>query len=370
MAFRIVCRPSVLASPSRAASAALFGTSRNSAMRSMIRGYSSGPAKKSGSSPMLWALAFAGAGVAGYYMMTPPGKVAPLSSPKSNPGVNVETKQKNNLDYQAIYNDIADILEDNDYDDGSFGPVLLRLAWHASGTYNKADGSGGSNGATMRFRPESEHGGNAGLGVARKKLEAIKKKYPDISYSDLWSLAGVVAVQEMGGPTIPWRPGRTDKLSANDCTPDGRLPDGAKDASHIRDIFYRMGFNDQEIVALSGAHALGRCHHDRSGFEGPWTTSPTMLTNEYYRLLLEEQWVPKKWNGPFQYVDKSTGELMMLPTDMELVKDSRFKKYTVIYAKDNDKFFEDFAKAFVKLEELGCRFPEDTKTYRFKSTLE
>lgn len=46
-----------------------------------------------------------------------------------------------------------------------------------------------------------------------------------------------------------------------------------------------MGFNDQEIVALSGAHALGRCHTDRSGFEGPWQFSPTTFSNEYFRLL-------------------------------------------------------------------------------------
>ena len=55
-----------------------------------------------------------------------------------------------------------------------------------------------------------------------------------------------------------------------------------------------MGFNDQEIVALSGAHALGRCHKDRSGFEGPWTFSPTVLTNDYYRLLVDEKWQWKK----------------------------------------------------------------------------
>jgi cytochrome c peroxidase len=66
---------------------------------------------------------------------------------------------------------------------------------------------------------------------------------------------------------IPWRPGRSDKDLAA-CTPDGRLPDGSKGNKHLRDIFYRMGFNDQEIVALSGAHALGRCHTDRSGFKG------------------------------------------------------------------------------------------------------
>jgi cytochrome c peroxidase len=61
-----------------------------------------------------------------------------------------------------------------------------------------------------------------------------------------------------------------------------------------------MGFNDQEIVALSGAHALGRCHVDRSGFEGPWTFSPTVVTNDYYKLLLDEKWNWRKWNGPKQ----------------------------------------------------------------------
>lgn len=84
------------------------------------------------------------------------------------------------------------------------------------------------------------------------------------------------------------------------CTPDGRLPDATKEQKHLRAIFNRMGFNDQEIVALSGAHALGRCHTDRSGFLGPWTFSPTVLTNEYYKLLLNEKWSWKKWNGPKQ----------------------------------------------------------------------
>ena len=51
-------------------------------------------------------------------------------------------------------------------------------------------------------------------------------------------------------------------------TPSNRLPDASQGANHLRDIFYRMGFNDQEIVALAGAHALGRCHTDRSGFSG------------------------------------------------------------------------------------------------------
>lgn len=79
----------------------------------------------------------------------------------------------------------------------------------------------------MRFAPEADHGANAGLKVVRDLLDPIKKKYPAMSYSDLWTLAGVVAVQEMGGPVIPWRPGRLD-ATIEKCTPDGRLPDGDK----------------------------------------------------------------------------------------------------------------------------------------------
>lgn len=116
----------------------------------------------------------------------------------------------------------------------------------------------------MRFQPEGDHGANAGLLAARDFLEPIQKQFPWISYGDLWTLAGVCAIQEMAGPIIPWRPGRQDQLEAF-CTPDGRLPDASKKQDHLRAIFYRQGFNDQEIVALSGAHALGRCHTDRSG---------------------------------------------------------------------------------------------------------
>ncbi len=78
-------------------------------------------------------------------------------------------------DYQAVYNEVAGRLEeDPDYDDGSYGPVLLRLAWHASGTYDKLTGTGGSNGATMRFAPEAGHGANAGLKAARDFLVPVK----------------------------------------------------------------------------------------------------------------------------------------------------------------------------------------------------
>lgn len=274
--------------------------------------------------------------------------------------------------YAKVYAAIADKLESNpDYDDGSYGPVLVRLAWHAAGTYDKVTGTGGSNGATMRFSPEASHGANAGLQVARDLLEGVKKEFPEISYADLWSLAGVVAIQEMGGPVIPWRPGRVDAVSEKACTPDGRLPDALKGADHIRAIFGRMGFNDQEIVALSGAHALGRCHTTRSGFTGPWTRAPTTFSNEYFRLLLEEKWVEKTregagpWKGPKQNTDAKTGELMMLVTDLLLVSDPGFAVYTKKYAADKDAFFKDFAAAFAKLEELGVPFAAESKTLKF-----
>nr|KAJ3418130.1 cytochrome c peroxidase [Polyrhizophydium stewartii] len=259
-------------------------------------------------------------------------------------------------DYDAVRADVAAILKKPDWDDGSLGPVLVRLAWHASGTYDAKSRTGGSNGATMRFKPESTDGANAGLEHARAFLEPIKTKHPWISYADLWTLAGVASIEAMGGPKIPWKPGRTDKspqtVKAADIPPNGRLPDASQGAKHVRDIFYRMGFSDQEIVALSGAHALGRCHTERSGYTGPWTYTPNRFSNQYFVLLTTVQWQKKKWDGPEQYVDPDD-ELMMLPTDMALIWDPAFEKYVRIYAKDKDAFFRDFAAAFGKLLDLG-----------------
>jgi len=207
----------------------------------------------------------------------------------------------------------------------------------------------------MRFAPESNHGANAGLAVARARLEKIKQKHPELSYADLWTLAGVVAVEAMGGPKVSWRPGRVDKPDGKSGPPDGRLPDAAKGPSHVREVFSRMGFSDQEMVALIGAHAVGRCHTDRSGYSGPWTNSPTTFSNDFYIQLLERKWTPKKWNGPKQYEDES-GALMMLPGDLALVEDPAFKKWVEVYAKDEDKWHQDFANAFSKLLELGVKF--------------
>ncbi|KAK0748229.1 heme peroxidase [Apiosordaria backusii] len=341
-ALRTSARPAINAAP-------------RTAFRQSARFYSAKPTGGSSSNGLLYGLAGAGLlGGGAYYLYSNDSNVAPkLFVPKFE-------------DYQKVYNEIANRLEEkDDYDDGSYGPVLVRLAWHASGTYDKETGTGGSNGATMRFSPESDHGANAGLKAARDFLEPVKAKFPWITYSDLWILAGVCAIQEMMGPTIPYRAGRQDRDVAA-CTPDGRLPDAAQAQDHLRNIFYRMGFNDQEIVALSGAHALGRCHTDRSGYSGPWTFSPTVLTNDYYKLLIEEKWQWKKWNGPKQYEDKKTQTLMMLPADMAIIQDKKFKEWVKVYAADNDKFFQDFSAVVKKLFELGVPFKEGTETWTFK----
>jgi len=114
----------------------------------------------------------------------------------------------------------------------------------------------------MRFEPESLHGANAGLHIARELMEKIKIEFNWITHGDLWTLGGVCAVQvcsiairfminiiynlwvplqEMAGPPIPWRPGRIDGFAAQ-ATPDGRLPDASQGSDHLRTIFYRMGY--------------------------------------------------------------------------------------------------------------------------------
>lgn|ERR1719203_195983 len=289
-----------------------------------------------------------------------------------------KAEPKAKADLAAVKKSIADLIEDDAErrgDGTSLTGTFVRLAWHCSGTFSKVDGSGGSDGARMRFNPEASWGANAGLAIPRKALEDVKAKHPGISYADLYTLAGVVAVEEAGGPKIPYRLGRTDATSGETSPKVCGLPDADKGSSkntiqHVRDVFYRMGFNDKEIVALLGAHALGRCHVDRSGYWGPWTFSENSFSNEYFRLLVEERWSPKTthngkpWEGPDQFED-STGKLMMLPSDMVLIQDPAFLKVVELYAKDEDAFFKDYASAFSKLLELGVDVPSTKPWYKF-----
>lgn len=325
---------------------------RNAALRRYATESAPPPPPKSSNVVLFGALGAAALATGAFFVFSSSDEATKDSSKSGIHAANyVPTKE----DYQKVYNRVAEIFDkaaDKNYDDGSYGPIILRLAWHSSGTYDKDTKTGGSNYATMRFDPESKHGANNGLIVARDLLEPIKQEFPWISYGDLWTLGGVAAIQELGGPKIPWRPGRVDGVAAQ-CTPDGRLPDASQGSDHVRNIFYRMGFNDQEIVALLGGHALGRCHADRSGYDGPWTFSPTSVTNSFYKLLLEEKWVWKKWGGPKQLEDKKTQSLMMLPADYVLVTDKNFKKWVKAYADDEDLWFKDFSASVARLFELG-----------------
>ncbi|KAL5567245.1 hypothetical protein UlMin_030409 [Ulmus minor] len=113
-------------------------------------------------------------------------------------------------------------------------------------------------------------------------------------------------------------------------SPSSRAPD-------LRDIFYRMGLSDKDIVALSGAHTLGRAHPERSGFDGPWTVEPLKFDNSYFVELLKGVSEP----------------LLKLPTDNALLDDPKFHPYVELYAKEEDAFFKDYAESHRKLSELG-----------------
>lgn len=70
------------------------------------------------------------------------------------------------------------------------------------------------------------------------------------SDADLWTLAGVVAIKELGGPTVPWKSGRVDATDESLVPPNGRLPNAEEGEQHVRDVFYRMGFNDRLVFTI------------------------------------------------------------------------------------------------------------------------
>ncbi|RZC18237.1 probable L-ascorbate peroxidase 6, chloroplastic/mitochondrial isoform X2 [Glycine soja] len=240
-------------------------------------------------------------------------------------------------------------------------PILIRLGWHDAGTYNKNieewPQRGGANGS-LRFEIELKHGANAGLVNALKLLQPIKDKYSGVTYADLFQLAGATAVEEAGGPKIPMKYGRVDVSGPEQCPEEGRLPDAGppSPADHLRQVFYHMGLNDKEIVALSGAHTLGRSRPDRSGWgkpetkytkDGPgapggqsWTVQWLKFDNSYFKDIKE----------------KKDEDLLVLPTDAALFEDPSFKVYAEKYAEDQEAFFKDYAEAHAKLSNLGAKF--------------
>lgn len=254
------------------------------------------------------------------------------------------------VDYKAVKADIVALIGKSD---NKLGPVLIRLAWHEAGTWDKDKKDGFPNDASMQFAPECKHAANAGLDGARKALEPIFKKHPGLTRADLWTLAACIAVEEMGGPTIKWRSGRTDASGPEQCPPDGRLPDAHQGQQHIRDVFVkRMGFTEEETVALIGAHTVGECHRDRSGYVGPWTFDPLGFDNAFFTILLENDWIVDTRYEKLQFTDSATRKLMMLPADVALILDPKMKRICQQFT-NQDIWHAAFARAFQKLLELG-----------------
>ncbi|GJN02900.1 hypothetical protein PR202_ga20291 [Eleusine coracana subsp. coracana] len=247
-------------------------------------------------------------------------------------------------------------------------PILVRLGWHDAGTYDKNikewPQRGGANGS-LRFDAELKHGANAGLINALKLIQPIKDKYPSITFADLFQLASATAIEEAGGPKIPMKYGRVDVTGPEQCPPEGKLPDAgpSSPADHLREVFYRMGLDDKEIVALSGAHTLGRSRPERSG----WGKPETKYTKNGPGAPGGQSWTPE-WlkfdNSYFKEIkEKRDQDLLVLPTDAALFEDPAFKVtsdtqnvYAEKYAKDQDAFFKDYAEAHAKLSNLGAEF--------------
>lgn len=267
--------------------------------------------------------------------------------------------------YAPLADDLARLLRSDPT--GGLAPLFIRLAFHQAGTWDAASRVGGATNASMRFPPERDYESNRGLARARTLLEPLARAH-GASRADVWSLAAVISVQETGGPTIPWRPGRRDQAEGPSVVPDGRLPDAATtDAGAIRAVFARMGIvRDAQIVALIGAHALGRAHRASSGYDGAWTRTPTRMSHGFFRELLGATWVPvREAGGKLRYTDAATRTLLMLPSDLVLITDAAFRVHVRRFAASRAAFYAEFAPAFAALLELGVDFPPGARRVVF-----
>ena len=207
-----------------------------------------------------------------------------------------------NLDVEALKQDVLELMtESQDWwpaDYGHYGPLFIRMSWHAAGTYRIEDGRGGGGDGHQRFAPLNSWPDNANLDKARRLLWPVKQKYGQkISWADLLVFTGNVALESMGFKTFGFGFGRADVwepeeiiwgpedtwlgderysgdrelagpfgavqmglIYVNPEGPNGN-PDPLASARDIRETFGRMAMNDEETVALiAGGHTFGKCH--------------------------------------------------------------------------------------------------------------
>jgi catalase-peroxidase len=224
--------------------------------------------------------------------------------PKGNPlGEEFDYKAAfESLDLAALKADLAALMTDSQEwwpaDYGHYGPLFVRMTWHAAGTYRISDGRGGAGSGEQRFAPLNSWPDNANLDKARRLLWPIKQKYgQSISWADLLVLTGNVAMETMGFKTFGFGGGREDVwepeeinwgteetwlgderysgdrelanplaavqmglIYVNPEGPNG-TPDPMASARDIRETFARMAMNDEETVALiAGGHTFGKTH--------------------------------------------------------------------------------------------------------------
>jgi catalase-peroxidase len=206
------------------------------------------------------------------------------------------------LDLDAVIQDLHALMTDSQEwwpaDYGHYGPLFIRMAWHAAGTYRIFDGRGGARSGEQRFAPLNSWPDNGNLDKARRLLWPIKRKYgKKLSWADLMILAGNVALESMGFKTFGFGGGREDVwepqpidwgpestwlgderysgerelanpfaavqmglIYVNPEGPNGN-PDPIGSGRDIRETFARMAMNDAETVALTaGGHTFGKCH--------------------------------------------------------------------------------------------------------------
>ena len=225
-------------------------------------------------------------------------------SPLSNPlGKDFDYAEAfDTLDLDALKRDLIEVMTTSQdwwpADYGHYGPLLIRMTWHAAGTYRIADGRGGGGSGAQRFAPLNSWPDNANLDKARRLLWPIKQKYgPKLSWADLLIYAGNVAMESMGFETFGFGFGREDIWEPDEifwgsedtwlgderysgdrqlATPFGAVqmgliyvnpegpngnPDPLAAATDIRETFRRMAMNDEETVALIiGGHTFGKTH--------------------------------------------------------------------------------------------------------------
>ncbi|MFP4156073.1 MAG: catalase/peroxidase HPI [Opitutales bacterium] len=282
------------------------------------------------------------------------------------------------LDYEALRKDLHDFMTDSQdwwpADWGHYGGLMIRLSWHAAGTYRIADGRGGAGTGNQRFAPLNSWPDNVNLDKARRLLWPIKKKYGNkLSWADLLVYAGTVAYESMGLETYGFAFGREDIwhpekdiywgsekewLAPSDnrygdveqaetmenplaavqmgliyVNPEGvnGQPDPLKTAAHVRVTFERMAMNDEETVALTaGGHTVGKCHgNGRAEDLGPdpeaeeieaqglgWINKKRGIGRDTMSSGIEGAWTthPTKWdNGYFELLLNHEWELKKSP---------------------------------------------------------